>query len=152
MVVAEPTPAERDAVNAKAVFPAFVDLVMRTRPTLSGSLAHVRPLKFEPGTVVLGCETAFDANTLGGDETKKWLEGLLTEHLGAPTTLTLQRVERSEADQSKDTPATLDEIDVSERKRRYNEKKQQARLRPAVKAICEEFAAEVNAIRVFDEV
>ncbi len=120
-------------------FRAFVDLVRSRRPTLSGSLAHVRPLAFEAGRVVLGCESGF-------------LEGLAGEHLGAATTLSVERVERGERAPSDATvPQTLDEIAVGEQNARRAEKARIARSRPAVRALREELGAEIAKVRVLDD-
>jgi hypothetical protein len=133
-------------------FRAFVDLVRSRRPTLSGSLAHVRPLAFEAGRVVLGCESGFDASVLGAPDTIRFLEGLAGEHLGAATTLSVERVERGERAPSDATvPQTLDEIAVGEQNARRAEKARIARSRPAVRALREELGAEIAKVRVLDD-
>ena len=131
-----------------SAFAGFVKLVRSRRPTLSGSLAHVRPLEFQAGQVVLACKNAFDVQTLGADATVKWLQDVLTEYLGAPTTLTVRRVE---VDDEASAAATLDEMANNARAERRREKARKARTRPAVKALREELGAEVAHVRVFDE-
>ena len=108
----------------------------------------MRPLEFQAGQVVLACKNAFDVQTLGADATVKWLQDVLTEYLGAPTTLTVRRVE---VDDEASAAATLDEMANNARAERRREKARKARTRPAVKALREELGAEVAHVRVFDE-
>lgn len=128
-------------------FVGFVQLVKKRRPPLAANLALVRPLQFGPGRVELGCETAFDEQKLNDPETKRALEGLLSEYLGAPTQLTVQRTKGAAVE----APPTLQEAADEAQRAKNQEKAEVARERPAVKAVAGEFGGSIAKVRVVDE-
>jgi hypothetical protein len=138
-------------------FPEFVALVRARRPTLSGSLAQVRPLMFRPGLVELGCETRFDEDKLGSHDTKSYLEELLAEHFGTKTELRVSRVSRPRAPSvvpeptPSGMPPTLTEVEEAARLARKQELEQEAGKRPAVQAVESEFEAKVTRVELVDD-
>lgn len=122
-------------------------MVKKRRPPLAANLALVRPLTFEPGRVDLGCETAFDEQKLSDPDTKRALEVLLSEYLGAPTTLNVQRAKGPVPE----APPTLQEAADQAQRARNQEKAEVAVERPAVKAVAGEFGGSIAKVRVVDE-
>lgn len=135
------------AASVPERFRAFVDMVKKNRPPLAATLVQVRPLTFEKGNVVLGCETAFDQRKLEDADTKKRLESLLSDYFGAPTQLTVQRGAGTPVEQ----PATIDEVTQADRRAVRQEKERVARSNPAVKAIEGQLGGEIARVRVIDE-
>ena len=135
------------AASVPERFRAFVDMVKKKRPPLAATLVQVRPLTFEKGNVVLGCETAFDQRKLEDADTKKRLESLLSDYFGAQTQLTVQRGAGTPIEQ----PATLDEVTQADRRAVRQEKERVARSNPAVKAIEGQLGGEIARVRVIDE-
>jgi hypothetical protein len=129
-------------------FSDFVKLVKEKRPTLSGTLALVRPLEFGPRCVRLGCESAFDHSTINSEEVLKFLNALFRDFFGVTTVLLVERTQRPKEGQQESMPKTLQEADVTAAEQIKIAKMQKARLRPAVKAIQEELNAEIGRIRV----
>jgi hypothetical protein len=136
-------------------FEGFVGMVRKRRPTLYGQLSHVRPVKFGPGEVELGVDTRFDEATLGAPETKRYLEELLAEHLGAPTGLTVTRLEKpveaAPALRSPAPPPTMVEREEDARRVRHKEKEEEARKKKAVKTVLDELGAKVSGVRVLED-
>ncbi len=121
---------------------------MSLRPTLSGSLAQVRPLAFGPDRVALGCQTEFDVGTLGEANTVAFLEGLLAEHFGTSVQLQLEKVD---AEQASSAPKTLQEIRDSARDGRRAERIREAHRNQAVRTLIDAFGARVRNVRLVEE-
>ena len=143
-------PARGTSTRPHGDFGDFVKMIKGKRPTLSGTLALVRPLTFEPGMVKLGCESAFDLSTIGSSEVMTYLANLLSEFFGVKTLLEVERVQAPQTGDLNVMPQTLDEADITVREQNRLEKIKQAKLRPAVKAIREELNAEVGRVRVLE--
>jgi DNA polymerase-3 subunit gamma/tau len=130
-------------------FAGFYELLKAKRPSLAATLAQVRPLVFRPGTVELGCETAFDEAKLKDQETKAYLEDLLAEYLGQKTPLVVTRKQKAAA-----TPPetkSLAEVEEEKREARRSEKGADARSRTAVQTVADELGATISKVRVIDE-
>jgi DNA polymerase III subunit gamma/tau len=140
------TTTESVPAAAGGGFAGFVDLLKRRRPSLAATLAQVRPLQFKAGETELGCETAFDENKMKDQETRTYLENLLSEYFGAKTTLHVTRTQKAA-----DAPKTITEVEDSNREARRSEKGSNARSRPAVQAVSEELGATISKVRVIDE-
>ena len=129
-------------------FADFVKIIKKQRPTLSGTLTLVRPLRFEPGNVLLGCESAFDLSTISSPTVHSYLQEALKSFFRRDTTLEVERVSTDSPKEGTKMPQTLDEAAISVRQQKRYELIRQAKIHPAVKAIREELNAEVGRVRI----
>jgi len=131
-------------------FADFVKIIKKQRPTLSGTLTLVRPIQFEPGKVLLGCESAFDLSTISSPTVHSYLREALKSFFRQDTTLTVERVSAHTPNEGTKMPQTLDEAAISVRQQKRYELIRQAKIHPAVKAIREELNAEVGRVRILN--
>ena len=108
-------------------------------------------MQFVPGRAHLSCGTRFDAETLGADDTRRYLEELLEAHFGVATELRIEWDETQPKTPARDAPATMSELEVRAADARRTEKRQEALRRPAVKALTEVLDARVTKVRVIDD-
>ncbi len=112
----------------------------------------MRPLTFRAGNVELASDTAFDESKLKDPEVRLFLEKMLAEFFGGPTTLGIRRLEPPRGERpSAAVPKTIVEVEESARQARRDEKGLLARERPAVKAVCEELGGTIAKVRVIDD-
>ena len=142
------TPSAARGGPQTASFADFVKIIKKQRPTLSGTLTLVRPLQFEPGRVLLGCESAFDLSTISSPTVHSYLQEALTSFFRRETTLEVERVSADTPKQGAKMPQTLDEAAISVRQQKRYEIIRQAKIHPAVKAIRDELNAEVGRVRI----
>jgi DNA polymerase-3 subunit gamma/tau len=148
-----PTAQSAPASSASG-FGGFVDLLKRKRPSLAATLAQVRPLQFKAGECEVGCETAFDEAKMKDQETRGYLESLLSEYFGQKTVLKITRTQKPSGQEpaaAEQTPRTLNEVEESNREARRSEKGSTARSRPAVQSAVEELGATIAKVRVIDD-
>ena len=124
---------------------------MQRRPTLSGSLSQVRPLDFGRQGVVLGCETEFDAGTLGDPGTTGYLEDLLEAHFGVRVPLTIRKVEKADTAAAVSAPRTLQEVRDHALDGRRAERMREARRNPAIRTLVDALGARVSKVRLVDD-
>jgi DNA polymerase-3 subunit gamma/tau len=129
-------------------FAELVRTVRKTRPVVAAHLHQVRPLRFLPGAVELGCETSFDQARLEEPSMRRELEQIFSGFFGVPTTLTVS----SRRDTSGgERPPTLEEAAAEARSAAAREREATARRHPAVQAITEALGASIAKVRVIDE-
>ncbi|MEE2904564.1 MAG: hypothetical protein VYC39_19695 [Myxococcota bacterium] len=138
----------RPAAQGERSFADFVKIIKKQRPTLSGTLTLVRPLQFEAGKVLLGCESAFDLSTISSPTVHSFLQEALKGFFRQETTLEVERVSADVPKEGTKMPQTLDEAAISVRQQKRYELIRQAKIHPAVKAIREELNAEVGRVRI----
>ncbi len=144
--VSAPPPASDKPAQT---FAAFHQLLTKKRPSLAATLTQVRPLSFRPGEVELGCETAFDEAKLKDQETKDYLEALLSELFNTKTLLKVSRTYRN-AGGPPPAEKSLAEVADEKRETRRNEKGTDARSRSAVQTVADELGATISKVRVID--
>ncbi|MBI2378619.1 MAG: DNA polymerase III subunit gamma/tau [Deltaproteobacteria bacterium] len=141
---------DQEMPSGSPSFSAFVEIVKKRRPTLSGSLSQVRPLVFQPGAVRLGAETRFDQGTLSTPEVRSYLEEILSQHFGSKTVLEVVRLD-APTESKKTLPMTIEEQSAAKRRAREDDKSREARRHPAVRKIEEVFGAEIVAVRPLED-
>lgn len=132
--------------------PRFAELaqaVRKKRPILGGSLLQVRPLVFEPGRVVLGCDSSFDEQQLSQPDVLTFLAAEASALLGRATSVEVQRI--AGVPGSEPRPATLTEVEDGYKAARRAERIITARESTAVQQVQDILGAKLARIKVVEE-